>query len=137
MSTESSLARAMIACSAAVRSRAIAASASLRSLAISCDDCASRFAFSDLCRLLRLGDQPVPLCADLRARLVGVGTQHRRPAWRAAAASAKQLVRLLLPLGDDIRDRPKEEPGENPDENEDIDGLERQRPPVDVHGLNG
>ena len=126
----------MIACSAAVRSRAIAASASLRSFAISCDDCASRFAFSDLCRLPRLGDQPVPLCADFCARLIRVGTGIGS-FLAGRSRVGQQLVRLLLPLGDDIHDRAKEEPGENPDENKDIDGLERQRPPIDVHGFSG
>ena len=89
-----------------------------------------------LCRLPRLGDQPVPLCADFCARLIRVATSigsfladHSRV--------GKQLVCLLLPPGDDIHDRPKEKPGENPDENKDIDGLERQRPPIDVHGLSG
>jgi hypothetical protein len=43
---------------------------------------------------------------------------------------------LGLPLGDDVPERSKEEPGKDPDENENIDGLERQRPPIDVHGLN-
>ena len=92
--------------------------------------------FLDPCRLPRLGDQPVPLCADFCARLIRVGTVIGS-FLAGRSRVGQQLVRLFLPLGDDVHDRPKEEPGENPDENKDIDGLERQRPPIDVHVLSG
>ena len=126
----------MIACSAAVWSRAIAASASLWSFAISCDDCASRFAFS-ICADFRASaiswSRSTP---DFCARLIRVGTEFGS-FLTGRNRVGQQLVRLFLPLGNDIHDRPKEEPGENPDENEDIDGLECQRPPIDMHGLSG
>ena len=89
-----------------------------------------------LCGLPRLGDQLVPLYPDFCARLIRVGTGIGS-FLTGRNRVGQQLVRLFLPLGNDIHDRPKEEPGENPDENEDIDGLECQRPPIDMHGLSG
>ena len=49
----------------------------------------------------------------------------------------EQPVRRRLALRHDVHYRPEKEPGEDPDENQDIDGLERQRPPIDMHELNG
>ena len=135
ISTESSLAWAMIACSrrcSVASDRRFGLAAEFRDLLRRLRE---QICLLRLCRLPCLGDQPVALRADFCPRLVGVGTgiggflAGRRRV-------GQQLVRLLLPLGDDIHHRAKEEPAENPDENEDIDGLERQRPPVDVHGLS-
>ena len=89
----------------------------------------------DLRRLARCCDQPVPVVGDRRARRVGVGTL-RDSRLAGLRCVGQQLVRLVLALGDDRHNRPEEEPGEKPDQNEDVDGLQRQRPPVDAHGLN-
>ena len=126
----------MMASSAAARSRAIAASASLRSLAISWDDCAEQFLLFGLCRVLRLRDQSLAFGSDLCARLVSVGACIGG-LLAGVRRVGKSLFASLLPLDNDIHDRPEKEPGEEPDQNEDVDGLQRQRPPIDAHGLNG
>src|ERR1700730_6862371 len=90
ISTESSLARAMIACSAAVRSRVIAASASLWSFVISCDDCASRFAFS-ICADFPALASSRSRSAPISARALSASARAPAASWRAAGASASSL----------------------------------------------
>ncbi|MGA7488695.1 MAG: hypothetical protein WBW74_17380 [Xanthobacteraceae bacterium] len=85
--------------------------------------------------LSRFRDQPIPLGADLCARLLGLGAESGGFLARRGRVGEQPFC-LRLPSGDDVGHRPKKEPGKEPDENQDIDGLERQRPPVDVHVLN-
>jgi hypothetical protein len=71
------------------------------------------------------GSQPDGLCAKilgLLASRIGIGND---------------LSRLFSPLRDEVGNRAKEEPAEDPDENEDVDGLEHQRPPVNMHEPSG
>ena len=86
-------------------------------------------------RFLRFGEQPVPLGGDFGAGFFGLAARGGG-LLAGRFGVGEQLVRLFLALGDDVRYRPKEEPRENPDENEDIDGLERQRPPVECAWAN-
>src|SRR6202048_5240511 len=90
ISTESSLARAMIACCAAVRSRAIAASASPWSFAISCDDCWCVFSYANWADF---GAAPSSRSrsAPISARPLSAPARAPIASWRAAAASASSL----------------------------------------------
>ena len=84
----------------------------------------------------RFRDQPFAFCGDLRARSVGVSPKIGC-FLAGASCVGQQLLRFFLAFDDDIHDRPEKEPGEEPDQDEDVDGLQRQRPPIDAHGLNG
>ena len=55
----------------------------------------------------------------------------RSACWRAAAASASSLLASSCRWATIFRTGRKKQPGQDPDENQDIDGLERQRPPVE------
>ena len=59
-------------------------------------------------------------------------SRPRAPA-RAAAASVEHLRGFRLPRGDDRRDRLEQESAQQPDENEDVDRLQAEGPPVEMH----